>query len=365
MKSEKTGNNFKVLRLVAACLVIVGHAFPIMGHTPPTLLGNQISIYGLLIFFAVSGYLVTASWESDQHVGRFLRRRALRIFPGLFVAVAVTVFLFGPLNTSLPLRTYLSDSRTYVYFYNAALYVVYGLPETFMQNPIATSVNVSLWSLPVEFGLYLTVIAVFGALSTSRSKAIAAVATSITFALVSVYIVYFFTGQHPVFYGTDVASAAGMGGYFMAGAFLMHVGFIGRRLWIVLACFAGWVVATQFFSGFARYPIGIATPFLFTTIVVAIGAAKQRGFLVTIDRLPDVSYGMYLYAFPVQQTIARITPNMPVWLAIFSTLAITALFATASWYLVEKPFLSFKPRRRSAPRQVMSEEDLPVVPLRD
>ena len=103
-------NNFDALRLAAAISVIFSHSFLITEGTQNRewliqLTGNQciLGLTGVFIFFAISGFLVTQSFEQTPNPLHYLAKRGLRIFPGLFVAAMVSAFVLGPLVTTLPL----------------------------------------------------------------------------------------------------------------------------------------------------------------------------------------------------------------------------------------------------------------------
>src|SRR6516164_1828525 len=119
---EGRRNNFDALRLVAAASVVFSHSFLIANgtqdHEPLIwLTGNQsiLGLVGVFVFFAVSGFLVTQSFEETDDPWRFLAKRALRIFPGLFVATLLSAFVLGLFVTSLPLGFYLSQPEPYDY----------------------------------------------------------------------------------------------------------------------------------------------------------------------------------------------------------------------------------------------------------
>jgi fucose 4-O-acetylase-like acetyltransferase len=161
-------NNLDALRLFAAMLVLVGHSYIFMGVTDPIFLAAvPLGPLGVSIFFVISGYLVSESWDRDPDAVRFLARRALRIVPGLAVCIFLTAFLLGPALTTLPLSAYFKHPTVWDYLYNIGLYISYSLPGVFEKNRIAHSVNGSLWSLPVEFLLYL-VVALVGLLRGNR-----------------------------------------------------------------------------------------------------------------------------------------------------------------------------------------------------
>src|SRR5690349_10790607 len=117
-------NNFDMLRLVAALSVILSHGFLIAQGTekndPLNLLtGNQcmLGLTGVFVFFAVSGFLVTQSFEQTRSPLRYLAKRVLRIFPAYLVCLLLTAFVLGPIVTTLPLGEYFHRPEPYHYVY--------------------------------------------------------------------------------------------------------------------------------------------------------------------------------------------------------------------------------------------------------
>src|SRR5271170_4947950 len=115
-------NNFDALRLVAAVSVIFSHSFFIAEGTQRhewliRLTGNQciLGLTGVFVFFAISGFLVTQSFEETGDPWRFLAKRALRIFPGLFVATLLSAFVLAPLVTTLWPSAFLGRPEPYEY----------------------------------------------------------------------------------------------------------------------------------------------------------------------------------------------------------------------------------------------------------
>lgn len=113
-------NNFNLIRLLAALAVMVSHSFALAlggGSFEPfrSSLGMSPGMIAVDVFFATSGFLVTASLLSRRNPIEFIRARGLRIFPGLLVVLALTVFVLGPVFTSLPLSTYFTEWETYRY----------------------------------------------------------------------------------------------------------------------------------------------------------------------------------------------------------------------------------------------------------
>lgn len=336
-------NNFDALRLFAAALVLIGHSFAIMGHKEyPTVFGNQLSVYGLFIFFSISGYLISKSWKNDPHIGRFFLKRSLRIFPGLVVMVLLSTFVLGPLVSQEPPQKYFADRLTYDYLRNIGLYFTYPLSGVFIHNPVPYSPNVSIWSLPVEFFMYLVTPAVI--LLSSRCAPVAFAVLTALFGFSGIFLTWHYSGPAIIFYGTDVRAACAVSAYFTAGAIF---GTLGSRFRFSIGAVVavGYVLAMHFTGGWISVAVLISAMVMFTYLVLLIGAKGFPGFR-SAGRWGDFSYGMYLYAFPVQQTIALYFPKMNIYLMIVLALIVTLGLAAASWRLVEKPAQSLKPRRR-------------------
>ena len=335
-------NNLTVLRWFAASLVLYGHAFVFLGLPEPLFLQwVPMGPLGVYIFFAISGYLVAQSWQRDPSVPRFLAKRALRIFPGLLVCTALSVLVLGPWLTTLDMATYWRNEHTRGYFTNVALYMTYHLPGMFAQNKLPHAVNGSLWSLPVEFFMYL-LLALLGLLGTwFQSQKWSAWLTgfvTLTFmALVALWALH--STEALVFYRTDLRQIPLCGVYFMVGASLFQFNLskyfnlsnlvLAVVLWLCLSrepqlfAMASWVVL----------------PF----VVLAFGLSRHTWLSRWHQR--DYSYGIYIYAFPVQQTLVSYWPQMPLSAYLLSTFVITVALAATSWHFVEKPALKLKPFR--------------------
>ena len=346
-------NNLTALRWFAACLVLYGHAFVFLGLPEPLFLQwVPLGPLGVYIFFAISGYLVAQSWQRDPSVPRFLAKRALRIFPGLLVCTLLSVFVLGPWLTTLDMATYWRNEHTRGYFTNMALYMTYHLPGVFAQNRLPHAVNGSLWSLPIEFFMYL-LLALLGMLATwfqktnSESPSIQEPSklsqwlTGLTaLSLMGLVALWALPSTEAwVVYRTDLRQIPLCGVYFMVGACLFQFKLskyftlsnvvLALVLWLCLSpepklfAMGSWVVI----------------PF----VVLAFGLAQHPWLSRWYSR--DYSYGIYIYAFPVQQTWVYFWPQMPLPTYLLSTFLTTLVLAGLSWHFVEKPALKLKPFR--------------------
>jgi peptidoglycan/LPS O-acetylase OafA/YrhL len=159
LSAQRSTNNFDLIRFIAAALVILSHCFSLAGKEfePLSWLSGYETFGGLAvaIFFITSGFLITASWFSDENILSFIKKRILRIFPALIWVIFLTVFVLGPLLTALPLKEYFKNHTTYLYLNNVYLTCIYySLPGVFAHNPWPNAVNGSLWTLPIEILMY-------------------------------------------------------------------------------------------------------------------------------------------------------------------------------------------------------------------
>jgi peptidoglycan/LPS O-acetylase OafA/YrhL len=342
-------NNLTALRWFAACLVLYGHAFVFLGLPEPLFLQwVPMGPLGVYVFFAISGYLVAQSWARDPQVLRFLAKRALRIFPGLAVCTVLSVLVLGPWLTTLEASTYWLNEHTRGYFTNIALYMTYHLPGVFADNKLPHAVNGSLWSLSVEFFMYL-LLALVGLLSAaatlfklapSAERATAWLVGAVTLVFMALVAWWALPATEAlVVYRTDLRQIPLCGVYFMVGASLYC--FNAARyfnLSNVLLALVVWLclsVQPQWFA--------MASWLVLPFVVMAFGLACHP-WLSRIHA-HDYSYGIYIYAFPVQQTVVSFWPQIPLVAYLLSTLAVTISLAALSWHFVEKPALKLKPFR--------------------
>jgi len=335
----KHDNAFDTLRLVAALIVIFGHAFRLTGETVPVFAGTTVATLGVKIFFVVSGYLVAQSWLRDPHPRRFLQRRLLRIVPALVLVVVLTAFVLGPAATSLPLAGYLADQRAWLYLANLAFYPADELPGVFAANTAPHEVNGSLWSLPPELSMYLLLPLLAGvslALSGAyRLFIIAACLVTLCGLLVVLPAPELRTWT---VYGTRVWAWFAVAPFFLFGACYAFCGWdrylnrvVAAGLLALLAVMPGMAVVTELM-------LILALPYA----VLAFGTAAAP-FGGALTRSGDYSYGLYLYAFPIQQ--ALVAAGVPG--GALGNFALAALLAGGcailSWHLIERPALRAKP----------------------
>lgn len=335
-------NNLDALRVVAALMVIHGHGWDLSGAGGSGLWGVPFARVGLDVFFSISGYLVTASWERSPRLSLFLTKRALRIFPGLIACVLLTVVVLGPAMTTLPLSVYFGSPTTTGYLANIALLNQLFLPGVFTGLLERGAVNGSLWSLLPEFICYLSV-PVF-ALLVVRSQVIVLVVTAVICG--GIGLVMFYGQSEPVIvmvYHVDMRYALVEVPFFLIGAALYRLDRQwGEPFWradICLVLFCTNYIITAYLDWWNIPFEWFSLPYM----VIAFGRLSMP-VLRRASRFGDLSYGLYLYAFPVQQAVLAIWPQAryPVLLCAMLTVPLAFL----SWHLVESPVLQWRERLR-------------------
>ena len=272
------------------------------------------------VFFIVSGYLVTRSLDQRRSMAAFAAARCLRLFPGLAACVLLAVFVLGPALTPLELRAYFGSGETWTHLVeNIVLFkgVAYTLPGVFAGNPYPSVVNGSLWSLPYEAGAY-----VLTALLSVAGRRARAVILLLSLALLA-------DMASPSLRLVSETRAMLLASY-LTGATAWHFGWQGsRRCWGVVA---GLGLAAAATAGF-----GVTIPLRLVALALGV-LAFGLGFTMGREPPADISYGLYLYGFPVQQSLMTFMAFNPWQLAAASLLCLLPL-AWLSWMCVERPAL--------------------------
>jgi len=335
--ASRHANRFDCLRWLAAWLVLAGHSYTLGGVGDDELLYRfmaplRLGDVGVVIFFILSGYLVVQSLERSPHVLNFLWRRGLRIYPALIVVVGVCLFILGPWLTRLSAHTYWADALTWEYALNASAYWIrFWLPGVFESNPWPGAVNGSLWSLPYELLCY-ALLAMAACLPLSlRNKVM-----SLFLIFLGLWLWRVIAALDSPFHrlgGLD-AYHARLGTIFFLGAVAgVWRDVFSPRLWQgALVLTIALLVGHGALQGML---------FLIALAWIALSLALNALWLPDIpDRMGDWSYGLYLYGFPVQQTLAHFHVHQQgVAAFLFWSTLCTLLPAALSWYYIEKPIL--------------------------
>ena len=285
-----------------AILVIYSHAFPLAaanseGEIIIALTGGQYSAGGLAVavFFIISGFLVSASYENAKGLFSYLKKRIFRIFPGFLAVLLLSALILGPLVTTLPQKEYFSNAATWRYLKSVFLYPLYwNLPGVFEQNLYSSSVNGSIWTIPYQFGFYI-LLGIVGFLGLLRYR-------KVNLSLFAVFVCAYLTREdlfsHVThFLGIPLEEWLYLGMYFTAGMAayacrdLIELSRRGAMTCLTLLIFA-WI-AGEYYLSTSVFGTYLILYLAYCTRPVNFGLAK-------------LSFGIYIYAFPVQQLFTHL-----------------------------------------------------------
>jgi peptidoglycan/LPS O-acetylase OafA/YrhL len=324
-------NNFDLLRLIAALSVIFSHAFLLsenaQDHDPLMILtGGQtiLGVVGVFVFFTISGYLVAQSFDTTASPLVFLLKRALRIFPGLLVCLAICAFVIGPLVSGLSLADYLACPGPYLFLlHNAVLDTEYNrLPEVvFGPGNIGGIVNGPLWSLPCEVLMYLML---FG-LGVCR---LLTLRTGLVLLAIGIGCLWFeVTDALGGAFWLLPFFAAGICCYRLRGRF-GETGVIAGHWALLAALGLALSIPARLFL--------VAFP-LFGSYLAIYLALTRRLPPVPAARFGDLSYGLYIYGWPIEQCVVYFSSGAAPWWEVFGvSLALALPAAFLSWHAVER-----------------------------
>lgn len=342
--SRGRDNNLNLIRFIAASMVLVSHSFALYTGSPAaepwrTTLGISMGGMAVDVFFCASGYLVVGSLLASQSTRDFLIARALRIYPGLWVALLLSVLAIGFFATSVTGGVFFSSFETWKYLVKNSVMVMGGefqLPGAFAGNPFKGAVNGSLWTLPLELRAYLILMAIWLAVKylryvpqiTFARACVVGAAITAAWAITSILV-----GQTSKF-------ATLLSVFLFGAAFRLYSHRVVLSVWglvagILLLTFSVWIHVKLFLVTYL-----IALPYLLLCLVFL-----PQGAIRKYNQVGDYSYGVYIYAFPIQQFL------MMGWIAsltglICASFVLTLVMAALSWHAIEKPALALRERVR-------------------
>ncbi len=342
--NNERNNSFHFLRFLAASFVIITHSYVLLGlpeHDLMVRLTNgttSFSRLGVWIFFVISGYLIMGSAERSKTVVSYVFRRVLRIFPALIVVVLVTVFVLGSIVSTLPVDSYLQDHMSWRYLLAITLYrVQYHLPGVFSGLPYPHVVNGSLWTIPYEFTLYaLPMLLVLGQ---KWSRVFPWRGLLVAFVLLVIFTRAAWSGLFYVIVpvlGLNAWHLLNFSVFFVAGMLVhLYKQSIPMKPYLAWITLSLWLVSC--WIGFGPYVSYVAIPYLVLFI------AERRSWLNNFGKFGDVSYGVYLYAFPLGQLIVSVAGiHLSVPTLAIATWISAIVCGYLSWKIIEAPALRFK-----------------------
>jgi peptidoglycan/LPS O-acetylase OafA/YrhL len=341
-RARQRNNNFGFLRLLFATLVIVAHSPEILdGNRDRELLTRAFGTvsFGIVAvdgFFLISGYLITKSFLETNSISLYFKKRCLRILPGYFVSFWLCVLVLAPF-VGAEINVF-SPSNILHYSLRSFRLTSPAVPGVFAGLPYA-NLNIPMWTIAYEFRCYIMA-AAFGLLGMYQARnrslliglvVVAIIANALTLFPDYNYGIYKLTGgmQYDVrFFGVFETGAL----YFLLKdrIALTNTGAICAAMILYFALFNRYTAEAAFI--------------IFGGYLIFWSAFKIRIlFLSKYDNKIDLSYGIYLYAWPIQSTIAFNFRTISPWLLAIVSFVIACAFAFVSWMLIERPALELVP----------------------
>ncbi|KRE07473.1 hypothetical protein ASE63_22500 [Bosea sp. Root381] len=349
--TPKHSNSFDALRLFGALCVFWSHQLGAAGFAEPTvpLLDTTAGGFGVALFFAISGYLVTISLLNRGSTGSYLWSRVLRIYPGLIVCLLATM-LAGAAVSSLPAAEYFGRPETWGFVWRNLLSLFvdrqFTLPGV-LAEARWPAVNASLWTIPYETAAYLLLAGLFvvGAAASFRWRVVAAALLAL-----GLYVFFYtavpwpedrstwFTRAEPHFLVRFAIP-------FLTGAAVAALS--GERAMLLVAG-AMAIVAAAASTTILYEALAWAIAAL---LVIRVGISQLLAWYPT-RKVGDLSYGIYLYAYPVQNyAIAKFFDGTNFAAVTIVSFAVIVALAAVSWHIIEKPALRLRERKLAPVRR--------------
>jgi peptidoglycan/LPS O-acetylase OafA/YrhL len=363
LASDWRVNNFDLLRLLAALQVAVVHGIGIL--KPPgyfvRLLGAGLDRFpGVPIFFVISGVLISKSYERSDSLRDYLRNRCLRIFPGLWVCLVVSVAVILALGVGSLARITAPD---WLLWWAGQMSIFQNFQATFLE-PLSTGLNYSLWTIPIELEFYIVLPALYGLLRLRRSLgnmrlfAIGLASLAVQLLIVNRYR----TGGQVAVYSLLEATLVPYLWMFLVGVSIQRNwstvrGWLyGRAHWwglgyLMLCAVARWQGVDT--GGNNMSPVYLL-PLAGLIVSLAMSAPQLSDGIL---RHHDVSYGLYLYHMLVIDLLVGLAAPSG-WASFAAAIIVSLGLAALSWTLIEKPYLRGK---RRALRAVSDGSSVPAA----
>ena len=354
LANREQDNSFNVLRLFWAVLVLFSHCFALPqggnAHEPLAVLTNAQTTFGSLAvdaFFVISGFLIAQSWLRSKGQADYLRKRVQRIYPGFLVAALFCAVIVGPVASDST-AAYLHGFHPLRFVWSALTLSLPALPPVFMHLPSHSETNGSLWTIRYEFWCYLLLAALGGLGLLRRRGAVAGLFLVIL--MLHTAQEWFFPGigqgndlyKIGLLHGLEIPVFGNLDrwprllAFFLAGTVcFLYRERIPRSPRLALVC-------VLLLALCVRWGLNAMLP-LCGTYLLLYAAGSQSHFGKALTQRADLSYGIYLYAYPVQQLLiqhlgAQINP----FVLFIVALPTVAVLAWLSWTLVEQPVLRRK-----------------------
>jgi len=347
---DRKKNIFNDIRFILATMVLYMHCYPLLyGKSGwkdffTYYNGSQIGLatIAVYLFFVLSGFFMIQSLENSSSFFNYMKKRLLRLLPAFWLSLGLTAFILAPIISNALIFSLDKGSALY-FFLNAGTFHFFdyswSITGLFTNNPWGNGVNGSMWTLKHELALYIFLPFVVWLSFKNRKVLIVTWILLLILSLSNIFANFqLFTipcCKAWVLSKNEYNSFIVFAFYFFSGVvyykFKEYVVISNRLIFVSIALFA-----IGFFYGNLKIISLIVLPYL----VISIGVKFNK---ILLSKTGDYSYGLYIYAFPIQQTLIHFFKrDFTLFTFFLSAFFITLVLSVLSWHFVEKKFLSLK-----------------------
>jgi peptidoglycan/LPS O-acetylase OafA/YrhL len=332
-------NNFDLLRILAATQVLFFHSAQDLQIETPSWASPFLYFPGVPIFFVISGYLVSASYERSDDLWSYLKKRVLRIFPGLWACLALTVIVASAFGFNV------LQISGLVWFVAQVAGVIY-TPRV-LADFGAGSYNGSLWTIPIELQFYCALPLVYAIARPAKSSNFGFFALLVIFTILACVIGWYLPGMGLASESLTekLVRYSFLPNFFLflAGVVLQRVG--AYRSQLIFGMGFRWVAAYLLFCYLVpESGVSLVVSRLVLAVCVISLAYTLPGVAAKLLHGNDISYGVYIYhGLILNIMISLHLLHEPKYLAVVLVTAYLAGYL--SWIGVERRFLRKKRQR--------------------
>ena len=342
---DSHNNLFTIMSIIMSIMIIVFHCYALFYNNGKTdFLSNLLEYENtgsivVAMFFIISGFMIPTSLKNSKNLGNYLWKRVKKIIPPLFLCLVVSSMVIAPLVLKVNYFSYLFHPGNYFhYIFDNLLFVKntnYGISNAFINNPYPIAINGSIWTLKHQFFMYLLIIPIFYLLVKDDKKYYYIFYLLILFITILSYTgsldnIYKYFTNHFSYIGilNEGKALIRLSYYFLAGVFInKYIDKIPYTKFSIIIMILPLIIffKTEYFP----YACLVSLPYL--TIVL--------GTIKCPIKITDISYHIYIWAFPIQQLIIYYgLKNLNIYNYIILSIFATIIVAYISYYLSEYPF---------------------------
>lgn len=345
---DRTQNSFNDIRFILAFSVLFFHSYEMLPIKSTDFftaaMNGQSSLGGLAVygFFILSGFFMIQSLNNSNSVLNYFINRVLRILPAFWFPLLLFSLIIIPMISDINFR---GENSALNFVWKSGTFHLFGyaweINNAFPNNHLPNNINGSMWTLKHEIACYFMLPIIWYFCYKKRNFLLIFTFLFLVLAILSITsgfsIWHIPVGLAWVLSINEYPSFILFAYYFMSGVLIYLYRdkvIISKRLLIL--CFVLLIISANY--GGLKYVFMLTLPYIF----VVLGCLIKT---TIFSKYGDFSYGMYIYAFPIQQIIISKSEEITVMELIFYSTILTVILSIFSWFFIERPILNFKHKK--------------------